>query len=157
QDPPRLVAKLLLLRARLGNQAGGGQADLRRALALLATESGAATEPDALGAALRGALLGELAAAQMVRGGPAGAAASASASLEAADRAGHHGDAALAARAHAMLGLAAADSDTVAATAHFATARTVSPDPGTRLTVAMWESAVLVAAGQYETAIEVIQ
>jgi DNA-binding CsgD family transcriptional regulator len=157
QDPPCRLAKLLLLRARLGNQAGGGQADLRRALALLATEPGAATEPDALVAALRGALLVELASAQMFSGDPAGAAASASAALGAADRAGQHGGAALAARAHAMLGLAAADSDTAAAMAHFVAARSVSPDPGTRLTVAMWESAVLVAAGQYETAIEVIQ
>ena len=157
QDPPCQVAKLLLLRARLGNQAGGGQTDLRRALALLARESGAATKPDPLVAALRGALLVELASAQMFSGDPAGAAASASAALEAADRAGQHGDAALAARAHAMLGLAAADSDSAVAMAHFATARSVSPDPGTRLTVVIWESAVLVAAGQYETAIEVIQ
>lgn len=159
-DPAR-VARLLLLRARLGNQAGGGQADLRRALTLLAPGPGdaapavtAAAEP---AEQLRGALLVELASAQMFSGDPAGAAVSASAALDAADRAGQHGDPTLPARAHAMLGLAAADSDTTAAMAHFAAARSVSPDPGTRLTVAVWESAVLVAAGQYEAAIEVIQ
>ena len=172
QEPgdPYRVARLLLLRARLGNQARGGQADLRRALALLAAEPGTAepgtAEPGAAepgagvaGAAeqLRGTLLVELASAQMFSGDPAGAAVSASAALDAADRAGQHGDPTLAARAHAMLGLAAADSDTAVATAHFAAARSVGPDPGTRLTVAMWESAVLVAAGQYEAAIEVIQ
>ncbi|HEX6525161.1 MAG TPA: AAA family ATPase [Streptosporangiaceae bacterium] len=164
-DSPYQVARLLLLRARLGNQASGGENDLRRALDLLATGSGAAPnpdapnpdapEPDAPVAALRGALLVELASVQMFSGDPAGAAASASAALDAVGRAGRH--AALAARAHAMLGLAAADSDTAAAMAHFATARSVSPDPGTRLTVAIWESAMLVAAGQYETAIQVIR
>jgi DNA-binding CsgD family transcriptional regulator len=156
-NSPYQVAKLLLLRARLGNQDGGGQDDLRRALALLAAESGAATEPDALVAALRGAVLAELASAQMFDGNPAGAAASAGAALDAAGRAGQHGDTALAARAHAMLGLAAADSGTAAAMAHLATARSLSPDASTRLIVATWESAVLVAAGQYETAIEAIQ
>ena len=156
-DPPHRVAKLLLLRARMGNAAGGGQADLSRALALLETESAAATEPDALVAALRGTLLVELASAQMFSGDPAGAAASASAALDAAGRAGQDSEPALAARAYAMLGLTAADRDTAVAMTHFAAARSVSPDPGTRLTVAMWESAVLVAAGQYETAIEVIQ
>jgi DNA-binding CsgD family transcriptional regulator len=155
-DSPYSAAKFLLLRARLGNQAAGGQADLRRALALLAADSGSVTEPDAL-AALRGALLVELASAQMFSGDPAGAAASASAALDAADRAGQHGDAALTARAYAMLGLAAADSGTAVATAHFAAARSASPDHGTQLTVAMWESAVLLAAGQYDNAIEVIQ
>jgi len=173
QDPPCRVAKLLLLRARLDNQAGGGEADLRRALALLDTAPGGTapggTAPGGTVAAerLRGALLVELASTQMFSGDPAGAAASASAALDtfgvdtvgagAAVQDGDALDAALPARAHAMLGLAAADSDSAVAMAHFATARSVSPDPGTRLTVVMWESAVLVAAGQYETAIAVIQ
>lgn len=157
-DSPYEVAKLLLLRARLGNQDGGGQADLRRALALLAAESDNGTEPDAPVAALRGAVLVELASAQMFSGDPAGAAASAGAALDIVGCDGRqHGDAALAVRAHAVLGLAAADSSTAAAMAHLTTARSVSPDANSRLTVAIWESAVLVAAGQYETAIEAIQ
>ena len=162
QDPPYRIAKLLLLRARLANQAAGGQDDVRQALALLRPESALATDPDAL-AALRAQLLVELASGQMFSGDPATAAASASEALDAISHAGEHGDATLAARAHAVLGLAAAslqgaaDAGTAAAMAYFATARSVSPDPATRLSVATWESAVLVAAGQYETAIEVIQ
>ncbi|WP_169810574.1 helix-turn-helix transcriptional regulator [Nocardia arthritidis] len=66
---------------------------------------------------------------------------------------------ALAARAYAYLGLATADRPK-AAVAHFEQAHAIAKaaqDPGTLLTVVLWESALLVSAGADEAAITAIQ
>ncbi|MFE7746506.1 AAA family ATPase [Nocardia sp. NPDC057455] len=66
---------------------------------------------------------------------------------------------ALAARAYTYLGLATADRPE-AAMAHFEQAHAVAKaveDPGTMLTVVLWESALLVSAGADEAAIAAIQ
>ncbi|WP_323137802.1 helix-turn-helix transcriptional regulator [Nocardia sp. alder85J] len=138
------LGRLLLIRARLGNQAGGGLADLRRALAVLPEEP----------SEVRGQALVELASVQMFTGDAAGAARSARAAVAVAEQV--PGSAALAARAYTFLGLASADEIDFAAT-YFRTARELAPDPAALLTVSIWESAVQVAAGEYDTAIAVVR
>ncbi|MEU1961719.1 AAA family ATPase [Nocardia sp. NPDC019304] len=67
--------------------------------------------------------------------------------------------AALAARAHAYLGLATANRPDVAMT-HFERAHAAAEaagDPGTLLTVVLWQTALLVSAGADEAAITAIQ
>ncbi|BDU00757.1 helix-turn-helix transcriptional regulator [Nocardia sputorum] len=67
--------------------------------------------------------------------------------------------ASLAARAHAYLGLATADRPDVAM-AHFEQAHAAAKaagDPGTLVTVVLWETALLVSAGADEAAIAAIQ
>lgn len=146
---PHRAAHLYYQRARLashGNTSGRG--DLQRALALLP-----AGEP----AAVRGNVLAELAAAHVFASDHARGERAARAAIEAAEQLG---DASLAARAHAMLGLATAAADPASALDHLARAHAAAQtatDPQALLTVAMWESAVRLAAGEYATAIEVIQ
>ncbi|RMI32880.1 ATP-binding protein [Nocardia stercoris] len=140
--------RLLTVRARLRNQAGGGRADLQEALEVL----GAAPT------VLRAKVLLESASVHLFTGEPAGAAADAEAALEIAagfDSAADPEVAAVLARAHAFLGLAAADRPELAS-GHFETARKLAPDAETLLAVVVWESAFLVATGAYGTAIEVI-
>ena len=144
---PERAGKLLFLRARLCNQAGGGRHDLLRALHLLPVE------PPTL---LRGHVLTELASIRVFSGDSAGAAEDARAAIEVSEQLSGPQAASLRARAHAFLGLASA-TDTEAALEHFAAAHALSRDPDTLLTVVIWESAVLVAAGEYSAAIEVIQ
>lgn len=104
----------------------------------------------------RGEVLAELALNRVFDGDPVEAAAAARESLDLAERCGSR---ALAARAHAYLGLAGAE-DTSAAMESFARARAAAReagDPRILLDVAVWESSALVAAGAYETAVEVVQ
>ncbi|MEY9860062.1 DNA-binding CsgD family transcriptional regulator [Catenulispora sp. GAS73] len=147
-DDVRRLGKLLTLRARLNNQAGGGRSDLEQALANLPAE------PPTL---LRGQALIDLSIAKMFSADPSAAAVDASAAMAIAERLSGTEAASLTARAHTMLGLAAAEVDTADATGHFVAARAASPDPGTLLTVVMWESAVLLAAGAYAATIDVVQ
>ncbi|MGY1948057.1 ATP-binding protein [Nocardia asiatica] len=143
-DPER-AARLHRYRAGLRNQsAGGGEDDLLAALALL---------PPDRPSLLRGEVLAELAATRVFRGAAAAAEQDARAAAEVAE---HLGDRPLAARAYAYLGLATADRREVA-TAHFARAHAAAEDPGTLLTVVLWESALLVSAGANEAAVATIQ
>lgn len=144
---PERAGKLLFLRARLRNQAGGGRDDLLRALHMLPVE------PPTL---LRGQVLAELASTRVFSGDSAGAAEDARAAIAVAERLSGPQAASLHALAHAFLGLASA-ADTEVAVEHFATAHALSRDPDTLLNIVIWESAVLVAAGEYSAAIEVIQ
>lgn len=145
---PKRAARLHHYRAGLRNQThSGGEHDLLAALALLPTD-----RPTVL----RGEVLAELAAAHVFGGDTAGAERDARAAVEVAEQLGARS---LAARAHAYLGLATVNRSEVAM-AHFAKAHAAAKaaaDPRTLLTVALWESAVLVAAGDNDTAIEVIQ
>ncbi len=146
-DPER-AARLHHYRAGLRNQSSsGGEDDLLAALAYL---------PPGRPSLLRGEVLAELAATRVFSGAAAAAENDARAAVEVAERleAGP-----LAARAYAYLGLATADRREVAM-AHFerahAAAKTAG-DPGTLLTVVLWESALLVSAGANEAAIAAIQ
>ncbi len=142
---PERAARLHHYRAGLRNQSSsGGEDDLLAALALLPAD-----QPTVL----RGEVLAELAAARAFSGDAAAAESDARA---AADVAEQLGDQALAARAYAYLGLAAADRPEVAL-AHFERAHAAARDPGTLLTVVLWESALLVASGANEAAIATIQ
>ncbi|MET7283593.1 AAA family ATPase [Kribbella sp. NPDC005582] len=130
-----------LFQARLKNLGNtGGRDDLLQALTL--------SDEDLL----RGEILAELAAGSVFAGDPVRGAQDAGAALEIAER---HGDAGLAARAHAYLGLAEAE-DLEAACRHFAAARAAA-DPPTKIGVALWEAATRHAFGQHVAAIEVIQ
>ncbi len=143
-DPER-AARLHRYRAGLRNQsAGGGEDDLLAALALLPPD-----RPNLL----RGEVLSELAAARVFRGAAAAAEHDARAAAEVAEQLG---DGPLAARAYAYLGLSTADRRDVAM-AHFARAHAAAGDPGTLLTVVLWESALLVSAGANEAAVAAIQ
>ncbi|WP_211215909.1 ATP-binding protein [Catelliglobosispora koreensis] len=130
-----------LHQARLKNLTNAsGDEDLRQALLL--------SPPDPL----RGEVLAELASLKVFRGDTAGALADATAAHEIAERLGLSS---LLAHAHTFLGLASS-SDPVVAKEHFARARAVA-DPHALVTVATWESALLTAIGEYDTAIDVIQ
>ncbi|MFI9407840.1 AAA family ATPase [Nocardia sp. NPDC052316] len=147
---PERAARLLYCRAALNNQSGkGGDDDLVRASALLPVH------PPTL---LRGEVLAELAAAHAFSGDATEAERNALAAAEVAEQLGAT---ALAARAYAYLGLAAARSTrTDSAVACFEKAHgaaAAAADPQTLLTVVLWESAVLVAAGDYAAAIAAIQ
>ncbi|MGK8524275.1 ATP-binding protein [Nocardia asteroides] len=145
---PERAAALHYYRAGLRNQSSnGGEDDLLAALALL---------PSDRPTRLRGEVLAELAAARAFGGDSAAAESAARAAVEVAEQVGAHRSAA---RAYAYLGLATADRPEVAS-AYFerahAAAKTAG-DPGTVLTVVLWESALLVSAGAAEAAIAVIQ
>lgn len=145
---PQRAARLFYYRAGLKNHSSnGGDDDLLHALALLPAD------PPTV---LRGEVLAELAAARVFGGDAAAAERDALAAVEVAEQVGAM---AMAARAYAYLGLAtAARSDT--AIAYFEKAHaaaTVAADPQTMVTVALWESAVLVAAGDHVAAIAAIQ
>ncbi|MEV6427794.1 AAA family ATPase [Nocardia sp. NPDC051463] len=145
---PLRAAQLHYHRAGLKNQSSNGcDDDLTEALALL---------PAHTPTVLRGEVLAELAATRVFRGDTGGAERDARAAVEVAEQLGAQ---ALAARGYAYLGLAcAARSDTALAyfdKAH--AAATAAADPQTLLTVVLWESATLVAAGEYTVAIEAIQ
>ncbi|MBU3060745.1 AAA family ATPase [Nocardia sp. NEAU-G5] len=145
---PLHSARMHYRRACLRGSTGAGPgADLNHALRLLPSD------PPGLE---RGEVLAELALNRVFDGDPVGAAAAARESLAVAQR---FGSLALAARAHAYLGLAEAD-DASAAMESFARARAAAReagDPRMLLDVAVWESSALVAAGGYETAVEVVQ
>ncbi|WP_330231437.1 AAA family ATPase [Nocardia sp. NBC_00508] len=145
---PERAARLHHLRAGLRNQSSsGGEDDLLAALALL---------PADRPTVLRGEVLAELAAARVFGGDSAAAESDARA---AADVAEQLGAGPLTARAYAYLGLATAARSEVAM-AHFERAHaaaTAAGDPGTLLSVVLWESALLVAAGSNEAAIAAIQ
>ncbi|MEV6560574.1 AAA family ATPase [Nocardia sp. NPDC051756] len=145
---PQRAARLFHHRAGLKNHSSrGSDDDLRRALELLPAHP--PTE-------LRGQVLAELAVAQAFRSDTAAAESNALAAVEVAEQLDAQ---ALAARAYAYLGLAtAARFDT--AVAHFGRARaaaTAAADPQALLSVALWESAVLVTAGAHTAAIATIQ
>lgn len=145
---PRRAAHLYHQRARLLGSTGAGPGeDLRRALHLL---------PDGPPALERGEVLAELALTEVFSGDTAGSAASAGAAAAIAEQLAAP---ALAARAHAYLGLAAAGRPDAAAE-HLARAHAsaaAAGEPQTLLDVITWESSVLLAAGDYHGAIEVIQ
>ncbi|MBF6207171.1 AAA family ATPase [Streptomyces gardneri] len=145
---PERAARLHHYRAGLRNQSSsGGEDDLLAALALL---------PAHPPTRLRGEVLAELAAARVFSGA---AAAAENDARSAAEMAEQLDDLPLAARAHAYLGLATADRSEVATT-HFDRAHAAAKaagDPGTLLTVVLWESALLVSAGANEKAIAAIQ
>ncbi|MFI6172726.1 AAA family ATPase [Nocardia sp. NPDC051052] len=149
---PERAARLFHYRAGLKNQSSkGSDGDLHRALELL---------PAHPPTVLRGEILAELAAAQVFNGDAASAETSALAAVEVAEQL----DAtALAARAYAFLGLAAAarsgtaDARSGTAVAYFEKAHAAATDPRTLLTVVLWESAVLVAGGEHTAAIAAIQ
>jgi DNA-binding CsgD family transcriptional regulator/tetratricopeptide (TPR) repeat protein len=145
-DPVR-AAHLLYRRARLRNQgSGGGRDDLLHALELLPTEP---PTP------LRGHVLAELALTLVFVGAMTDAREHARAAAEIAERLGTPS---LAARAYAHLGLATTADDPAAAIEHFTRAHTAAADDTrTLLTVLVWESAALVAAGDYLAAIETVQ
>jgi ATP/maltotriose-dependent transcriptional regulator MalT len=145
---PRRAAHLHYCRAQLRSQTGEGPGeDLKQALRLLPEE------PVTLE---RGEIIARLAVFAVFGGDPGAAAAHARNAVAIADQLGAT---ALAARAHAYLGLAAAgEPDT--AVAHFDRARaaaTASGDFHVLLDVVTWESAVLLAAGDYEAVIAVVQ
>ncbi|MBF6338016.1 AAA family ATPase [Nocardia abscessus] len=146
-DPER-AARLHHYRAGLRNQSsGGGEDDLLAALAYL---------PPDRPTLLRGEVLAELAAARVFSGATAAAENDARAAVEVAEQLGAGP---LTARAYAYLGLATADRREVAV-AHFERAHAAAKaagDPGTLLTVVLWESALLVSAGAYEAAVAAIQ
>ncbi|MCU1470899.1 MAG: Transcriptional regulatory protein LiaR [Glaciihabitans sp.] len=146
-DPMR-TALLHYQRGCLKNQRdSGGRDDMMLALQLLPVEP--ATE-------LRGRVLAELAAIRVFTGDPAGAVRDASAAVEVAEQLGVRS---LAAHAYGYLGLATAANPEVAV-AHFVKARAAAAaaaDPYAVVTVAVWQSAALVANGDYRAAIETIQ
>ncbi|WP_194818246.1 helix-turn-helix transcriptional regulator [Nocardia sp. XZ_19_385] len=152
ESEPVRAARLHQQRAQLRNQNGtGGHEDLQQALTLLPAD------PPTL---LRGEILAELAATHVFAGDSRTARDNALAALAIADHqdSGRASGNALAARAHAYLGLAEEDSQI--AVQHFARARAAAQeaqDVHTLLSVATWESAALVAAGDYSAAIETIQ
>ncbi|MFG1796082.1 ATP-binding protein [Nocardia sp. NPDC049149] len=147
-DMPQRAAGLLHRRAGLNNQSSGGSdRDLLSALALL---------PDRPPTVLRGEVLAELAAVHVFGGEVARAERDALAAVEVAEELGA---VALAARAYAYLGLATAERSETAV-AYFAKAHAAAAaaaDPQTLVTVVLWESAVLVAAGDHTAAIAAIQ
>ncbi|MFQ6394221.1 AAA family ATPase [Nocardia sp. KC 131] len=145
---PLRAARLYYHRAGVKNQSGTGcEHDLTRALALL---------PAHPPTALRGEVLAELAATRVFGGDSDGAERDARAAVEVAEQLGAMS---LAARCYAYLALATvARSDT--AVAYFERAHaaaTAAADAQTLLTVVLWESAALVAAGDYIAAIDTIQ
>ncbi|MET7771830.1 AAA family ATPase [Nocardia sp. NPDC005366] len=141
------AARLHYQRAYLRNQGGeDGYEDLQRALDLLPAQ------PPTL---LRGRVFAELAAIASFTGDRAAAERHA---LNALAVAQSLGASALAAKAHAYLGLA--EMDSAAAIQHFARAHdaaTAADDAETVLSVLTWETAALVAAGDYTTAIDTIR
>ncbi|MEV5833255.1 AAA family ATPase [Nocardia sp. NPDC052112] len=142
---PERAARLYYYRAGLENQSSGGSVDdLTRALELLPTQ------PPSV---LRGEVLASLAASRVFHGDAVGAARAARAAVEVAEQTGIP---ALAARGYAYQGLAAAAGNGSAVT-YFEQAHAAANDPQTLLTVVLWESAALVAAGEYQAAIETIQ
>ncbi|MGW6379192.1 helix-turn-helix transcriptional regulator [Rhodococcus sp. NPDC055112] len=141
---PQRVALLRHRRACLRNKAGkGGRGDLLLALELLPPE--APTQ-------LRGEVQADLAGTLAFGGRPADAARHAAAALEVGEQLAVPS---LIARANAYLGLTATETET--AVARFADAHAAAEDPRTLLDVVTWESALLVAGGEYETAIHAIQ
>ncbi|WP_433520900.1 ATP-binding protein [Nocardia pseudovaccinii] len=142
---PERAARLHYYRAGLENQSSAGSIDdLTRALELLPAE------PPSV---LRGEVLAALAASRVFNGDADGAARDARAAVEVA---GQTGAPALAARGYAYQGLAAVAGNG-SAVAYFEQAHAAANDPRTLLTVVLWESAALVAAGEYQAAIEAIQ
>lgn len=145
---PERAARLYHVRAILKNQSGiGGSADLTRALALLPAR------PPTM---LRGEILAELAIAHLFTGDSPRAHRHARAAVEIAEQL----DApALTARAFAYLGLATAEHDSGTAIASFERAHTAATaaSPQSVVTVALWEAAIRVAAGDHLAAIEAVQ
>ncbi|WP_040689763.1 helix-turn-helix transcriptional regulator [Nocardia vinacea] len=142
---PELAARLYYYRAGLENQSSAGSVDdLTRALELL---------PAWPPSVLRGEVLATLAASRVFNGDADGAARDARAAVEIAEQTGTP---ALAARGYAYQGLAAVAGNG-SAVAYFEQAHAAANDPQTLLTVVLWESAALVAAGEYQAAIEAIQ
>jgi len=144
---PRRAAHLYYCRAQLRSHTGEGPGeDLKQALRLLPEEP---ATPE------RGEIIARLAVSAVFGGDPGAGAAHA---REAAKIAEQLGATALAARAHAYLGLTAAgEPDT--AVAHFDRARaaaTAGADSQVLLDVVTWESAVLLATGDYEAVIAAV-
>ncbi|MEV4235707.1 AAA family ATPase [Nocardia sp. NPDC049737] len=144
-EAPERAARLYYYRAGLENQSSGGSVDdLTRALELL---------PAHPPSVLRGEVLATLAASRVFNGDAVGAARDARAAVEVAEQTGTP---ALAARGYAYQGLAAAAGNG-SAVAYFEQAHAAANDSQTLLTVVLWESAALVAAGEYQAAIEAIE
>ncbi|WP_169811294.1 ATP-binding protein, partial [Nocardia anaemiae] len=144
-EAPERAARLYYYRAGLRNQSSGGSVDdLTRALELLPTQP-----PNVL----RGEVLAALAASRVFNGDADGAARDARAAVEIAEQTGTP---ALAAHGYAYQGLAAVAGNG-SAVRYFEQAHAAANDPQTLLTVVLWESAALVAAGEYSAAIEAIQ
>ncbi|WP_433205253.1 ATP-binding protein [Nocardia sp. CA-107356] len=142
---PERAARLYYYRAGLKNQSSAGSVcDLDRALELL---------PEQPPTVLRGEVLSELAAARVFSGDADGAARAARAVVAMAEQTGTPS---LAARGYAYQGLAAV-AQNGSAVRYFERAHAATADPRTLLTVVLWESAALVAAGQHHAAIEAIQ
>ncbi|MFD4181777.1 ATP-binding protein [Rhodococcus sp. NPDC058514] len=141
---PHRAALLRHRRAFLRTRAGqGGRDDLLRALELLPSE--APTQ-------LRGEVQADLAGTLAFGGRSEDAARHAAAALEVGEQLAVPS---LIARANAYLGLTA--TDTEMAMAYFADANAAADDPRTLLDVVTWESAMLVAIGDYDKAIHAIQ
>ncbi|WP_433755218.1 helix-turn-helix transcriptional regulator [Nocardia sp. CA-135398] len=144
-EAPERTARLYYYRAGLRNQSSGGSVDdLTRALELLPAQP-----PNVL----RGEVLATLAASRVFNGDADGAARDARAAVEIAEQTGTP---ALAAHGYAYQGLAAVAGNG-SAVRYFEQAHAAANDPQTLLTVVLWESAALVAAGEYAAAIEAIQ
>ncbi|WP_433621622.1 helix-turn-helix transcriptional regulator [Nocardia sp. CA-120079] len=142
---PERAARLYYYRAGLENQSSSGSVDdLTRALELLPAQ------PPSV---LRGEVLAALAASRVFNGDADGAARDARAAVDLAEQTGTP---ALAARGYAYQGLAAVAGNG-SAVAYFEQAHAAADDPQTLLTVVLWESAALVAAGEYQAAIDAIQ
>ncbi len=142
---PQRAARLLYQRAVLNNHSSGGSdRDLLSALTLLT---------DRPPTVLRGEVLAELAAVHVFGGETARAERDALAAVEVAEELGA---AVLAARAYAYLGLATAERSETAV-AYFAKAHAAAADPRSLVTVVLWESVALVAAGDHTAAIAAIQ
>lgn len=151
---PDLAARLHLRRAALRGSTGAGPGeDLTRALSLL---------PSSPSTLEHGEALAQFALTTVFAGNPAAAAPAANTALSLAE---FRNAPALAARSHAYLGLiaasgAAADSGHEVALRHFEAARAAAGsagDPLVLLDVVTWESAVLLAAGEYRAAISAVQ
>lgn len=141
---PRRAADLHHRRALLRNRIGhGGRDDLLRALELL---------PTAPKTPLRGEVLAELALTMVFTGRPEEARGHAAAALEIGEALSIPS---LVARSHAYLALTT--TETEHAVRHLATAHAAAADPQTFLDVVTWESATLVAAGDYAAAIDTVQ
>ncbi|WP_280264878.1 ATP-binding protein [Nocardia wallacei] len=151
---PVRAARLYRLRAALRSRTGSGPGgDVDRALELL---------PPRAPSILRAEILADRALHRVFTGDPVGADEDAAAVLRLLESSPDPDPvriARLRARAHACRGLAAAD-DIDRAIACFGRARRdaeASSDSRTVLDVAVWESAVLVAAGRYQAAVDLAQ
>ncbi|MFB7723286.1 AAA family ATPase [Nocardia sp. NPDC056100] len=152
-DPVR-AAHLHLRRAFLRGSTGAGPGDdLTRALSLL---------PSTPSTLEHGEALAQFALTTVFAGDPDAAAPAADTALSLAESLSAP---ALVARSHAYLGLiavgsTAADSSHEAALRHFESARAAARaagDPLVLLDVVTWESAVLLAAGEYRAAISTVR